>query len=79
MRLGSVWIQEGDRDMTWTRDRCDPLSIRGLCVAAAPLGLSMAHAQGFGPDPFRPFNSQYVQYVYPIRPETGGAACPGAA
>jgi hypothetical protein len=34
------------------------------------------HAQGFGPDPFRPFNSQYDQYVYPIRPETGGSAAP---
>jgi hypothetical protein len=37
----------------------------------------MAQAQGFGPDPFKPFNSQYLQYVYPIAPETGPAATAG--
>ena len=36
-----------------------------LLLAVSPLP---ALAQGFGPDPFRPFNSQYDSYVYPIAP-----------
>jgi hypothetical protein len=60
--------------MNWTRDRWIRILFAGLCVTAAPLGLSSARGQGFGPDPFRPFNSQYMQYAYPIAPETGGAA-----
>lgn len=36
-----------------------------LLLAISPLS---ALAQGFGPDPFRPFNSQYDSYVYPIAP-----------
>ena len=36
-----------------------------LLLAVSPLS---ALAQGFGPDPFRPFNSQYNSYVYPISP-----------
>jgi hypothetical protein len=36
-----------------------------LVLAASPIS---ALAQGFGPDPFRPFNSQYDSYVYPIAP-----------
>jgi hypothetical protein len=63
--------------MNLTRDRSIRFLFAGLCVVAAPLGVSSARAQGFGPDPFRPFNSQYLQYAYPIRPETGGAAMPG--
>ena len=63
--------------MKWTRDRWIRFLFAGLCIArGAAGGLRAAHAQGFGPDPFRPFNSQYDQYVYPIRPETGGAAAP---
>jgi hypothetical protein len=30
-------------------------------------------AQGFGPDPFRPYNSMYDPYVYPLGPGTPGA------
>lgn len=36
-----------------------------LLLAASPIA---SLAQGFGPDPFRPFNSQYDSYVYPISP-----------
>ena len=36
-----------------------------LLLAGSPIA---AFAQGFGPDPFRPFNSQYDSYVYPISP-----------
>lgn len=35
-----------------------------LALAAAPT----AGAQGFGPDPFRPYNSQYDSAVFPIAP-----------
>jgi hypothetical protein len=62
--------------MRWTRDRWIRFLFAGFCITAAHPGLGAAHAQGFGPDPFRPYNSQYDQYVYPIRPETGGAAAP---
>ena len=63
--------------MRWTRDRWIRFLFAGFCITVASQGLGTAHAQGFGPDPFRPFNSQYDQYVFPIRPETGGAAAPG--
>ena len=62
--------------MIRTRDWWIRFLFAGLCITAANQQLGTAHAQGFGPDPFRPFNSQYDQYVYPIRPETGGAAAP---
>ncbi len=62
--------------MRWTRDRWIRFLFAGFCITAANQGLGTAHGQGFGPDPFRPYNSQYDQYVYPIRPETGGAAAP---
>jgi hypothetical protein len=49
---------------------------RGMGVSArvilAPLLLlgfaGVSHAQGFGADPFRPYNSQYDPFVYPIVP-----------
>ena len=62
--------------MRWTRDQWIRFLFAGFCITAASQRFGTAHAQGFGPDPFRPFNSQYDQYVYPIRPETGGAAAP---
>ncbi len=62
--------------MNWTGDRWIRFLFAGFCIAAAHQASGAAHAQGFGPDPFRPYNSQYDQYVYPIRPETGGAAAP---
>ena len=30
------------------------------------MGTTAVWAQGFGPDPFRPYNSQYDPYVYPM-------------
>jgi len=56
--------------MTSTR----PRTRNGLRLAAGTAWLLLAIspipalAQGFGPDPFRPFNSQYDAYVYPIAP-----------
>lgn len=56
--------------MTSTRTR--PRNGLRLAAGAAWLLLAVspipALAQGFGPDPFRPFNSQYDAYVYPIAP-----------
>jgi hypothetical protein len=40
------------------------LLVHLVSVAAAPACL----AQGFGPDPFRPYNSQYDPFVYPVAP-----------
>ena len=59
--------------MTSTCDRWLRFLFAGVLRRSSALGLSAARAQGFGPDPYKPFNSQYEQYVYPIVPETGGA------
>src|SRR5262249_23691469 len=45
-------------------------------AAVVALGGSFSvKAQGLGPDPFRPFNSDYDKYTYPLAPTTpeGGA------
>lgn len=47
--------------------------VAAIGVAAAMTETTTVWAQGFGPDPFRPYNSQYDPYVYPM-----GAAGPGA-
>ena len=60
--------------MRATRNRWIGFLFAGACMAAVPAGLPRAHAQGFGPDPYQPYNSQYQQYVHPIAPEFGGAA-----
>ena len=39
-------------------------------------GVAKCPREGFSPDPFQPFNSQFQQYVRPVSPFTGG---PGAA
>jgi hypothetical protein len=45
------------------------LSARVWLTASIMLGAATASlAQGFGPDPFRPYNSQYDAFVYPIAP-----------
>ena len=61
--------------MNWTRDRVIRLLLAGLCGAAAQVVPPRAFAQGFGPDPFRPYNSQYLQYTYPIG-RTWARRCP---
>lgn len=43
--------------------------IPGLSAAlAVAVLLPCARGQGFGPDPFRPYNSQYDPFVYPVLP-----------
>jgi len=36
-----------------------------VCLEAAPACLAQS---GFGPDPFRPYNSQYDPFIYPVAP-----------
>lgn len=56
--------------MNPTRPRVAPASFAvALALALAWLGpTSSATAQGFGPDPFRPYNSQYDPYVFGVAP-----------
>jgi len=53
----------------WLRTLLAGLSI----VVAAHAGAPSARAQGFGPDPFQPYNSQYDPYVYPMGPASPSA------
>jgi len=52
--------------------------IAALSLGAAVTGTTTVWAQGFGPDPFRPYNSQYDPYVYPMGPAGPGAGQGGA-
>jgi hypothetical protein len=45
----------------------------GLVIFLASAGASNVWAQNFGPDPFRPYNSQYDPYTYPTGPSVPGA------
>jgi hypothetical protein len=51
----------------------------GLAIVVAPAGASTLWAQGYGPDPFRPYNRQYDPYTYPLGPATPEAGQSGAA
>jgi hypothetical protein len=51
------------------------LSALGLLLLTA--GAPAVRAQGFGPDPFLPYNSQYVPYTYPTGPATPDAGGSG--
>jgi hypothetical protein len=42
--------------------------VAGLGILATPVGASTLWAQGFGADPFQPYNSQYNPYTYPMGP-----------
>jgi hypothetical protein len=56
--------------MTSTRAKRLRALLAGLSVVVAGGHAPSAWAQGFGPDPFRPYNSQYDPYLYPIGPAT---------
>ena len=54
--------------MTSTRGNWLRSLLAGLSIAAAQTGASTVSAQGFGPDPFKPYNSQFDAYTYPTGP-----------
>ena len=64
--------------MTSTRGRWLRSSLTAMVILVAPAGTSIVWAQGgYGVDPFRPYNSQYDQYTYPMAspdmvPSAGG-------
>ena len=61
--------------MRSTRGPWIRLLVTGLSVVAASYWLpASARAQGFGPDPFKPFNKQFEQFVYPNLPGPAGGA-----
>ncbi len=60
--------------MTSTRGPLIGYLLAGLCIGAAPMGFPAARAQGYSPDPYKPFNSQFEQYVYPTNPALTGQA-----
>jgi hypothetical protein len=37
-------------------------------IVAVHCGAGVSRAQGFGPDPFQPYNAQYEPFVYPVGP-----------
>jgi hypothetical protein len=45
-------------------------SVAGAVIAAGAVLLwaGVCRAQGFGPDPFQPYNSQFAPFVYPVAP-----------
>jgi hypothetical protein len=42
--------------------------VPALLVLGGMTAPGLARAQGFGPDPYRPYNSQYDPFVYPVAP-----------
>ena len=63
--------------MTSTRGPWIGYILAGLSIAAAPIGFPAVRAQGYSPDPYKPFNSQFQQYVYPTNPALTGQAGAG--
>jgi len=59
--------------MTSTRGNWLRSLLAGLSIMAAQAGAPLALAQGFGPDPFQPYNSQFEPYTRPIGPAGAGA------
>jgi hypothetical protein len=47
--------------------------IAAVTLGASVMGTTTVWAQGFGPDPFRPYNSQYEPYVRAIGPASPAA------
>ncbi len=58
--------------MTSTRGNWLRSLLWGVAISSVLVAARGARAQGFGPDPFRPYNSQYDAYVYPIGPAGPG-------
>jgi hypothetical protein len=58
--------------MTSTRGNWLRSLLWGVAISSVLVAAHGARAQGFSPDPFRPFNAQYDAYVYPIGPAGPG-------
>jgi hypothetical protein len=54
--------------MTWKRERWVRRMLPGTSLFVALALAPLAWGQGYGPDPFKPFNSQYDPYTYPMGP-----------
>jgi hypothetical protein len=61
-------LETGARNMTLSREKWLRTMLTTLAVMIAPVSTSTALAQGYGADPFRPYNSQYDAYTYPMGP-----------
>ena len=77
LRAGMVNRFAGDPDMTSTRGNWLRCVLGGLTVLVG--GATNAWAQGFGPDPFRPYNSMYDPYVFGTAPAGWGGPNAAAA
>jgi len=67
--------------MTLSREKWLRFMLTALAVMVSPASTSAVMAQGYGADPFRPYNSQYDPYTYPMGPASpaggqGGANLP---
>jgi hypothetical protein len=52
--------------MTWKCERWVRPMLPGMSLVVALAMAPLAWGQGYGPDPFKPFNSQYDPYTYPM-------------
>ncbi len=52
--------------------------VSALCLFVTVAGSEAVFAQGFGADPFRPYNNQYDAYTYPLGPPGADAAASAA-
>jgi hypothetical protein len=64
--------------MIATRFRQSGRRLAAVWVLLGVVGGNFAWAQGFGPDPFRPYNNQYDAFTYPIGPPAADAAASAA-
>jgi hypothetical protein len=66
-------IEYGGSTMTSTRGKWLRSSLAALVILVAPASTSTVWAQGgYGADPFKPYNSQYDPYTYPMAtPDVG--------
>jgi hypothetical protein len=58
--------------MTSTRGNCRRILLGGLSILASCACATTASAQGFGPDPFQPYNHQFEPYTRPVGPAGPG-------
>ena len=73
--IGAI-ARNGGSTMASTRGKWLRSSLSALVILVAPASTSTVWAQGgFGADPFRPYNSQYDAYTYPMASTGYGSLC----